>query len=71
LVENGIYYLDMTRKPGIAFFNTTSHQTTPVFDLQNRPVLEGPGLAVSPNMATVLYTERDVSNSDVVVVDNY
>ena len=37
VVENGIYYLDMTAKPGIAFFDATTHRTTRVFDLENRP----------------------------------
>jgi len=46
-VENGIYYLDTTTKPGIAFFNITTRHSTRVFDLENRAVLEAPGLAVS------------------------
>ncbi len=37
VVENGIYYLDTTAKPGITFFDLTTHRTTRVFDLENRP----------------------------------
>jgi Tol biopolymer transport system component len=71
VVENGIYYLDTTAKPGIAFFNIATHRTTRVFDLENRPVLEGPGLAVSPDKSTILYTQLDASNSDIFLVENF
>jgi hypothetical protein len=37
VVENGIYYLDTTTKPGIAFFDITTHRITRLFDLENRP----------------------------------
>ncbi|MGC2196462.1 MAG: hypothetical protein WA628_17445, partial [Terriglobales bacterium] len=43
VVSNGIYYLDMTAKPGIAFFNLTTHRSTRVFDLETRPAREAPG----------------------------
>jgi Tol biopolymer transport system component/DNA-binding winged helix-turn-helix (wHTH) protein len=71
VVENGIYYLDTTTKPGIAFFNITNHHTTRVFDLENRPVLEAPGLAVSPDKNTVLYTQLDALSSDILLVENF
>jgi Tol biopolymer transport system component/DNA-binding winged helix-turn-helix (wHTH) protein len=71
VVENGIYYLDTMAKPGIAFFNTTTHRTTRVFDLENRPARQAPGLAVSPDKRTILYTQLDALNSDVILVDNF
>jgi Tol biopolymer transport system component/DNA-binding winged helix-turn-helix (wHTH) protein len=71
IVDDGIYYLDTTGKPGIAFFNTTTHHTTRVFDLENRPAREAPGLAVSPDKGTILYTQLDTLNSDVVLVENF
>ena len=71
VVENGIYYIDMTEKLGIAFFNTTTHRTTRVFDLENRPAREAPGLAVSPSKETILYTQLDGLNNDIVLVENY
>jgi tricorn protease-like protein len=71
VVENGIYYLDTTAKPGIAFFNLTSHRTTRVFDLENRPAREAPGLAVSSDKGTILYTQLDTSNSDIILVQNF
>jgi Tol biopolymer transport system component/DNA-binding winged helix-turn-helix (wHTH) protein len=71
VVENGIYYLDTTAKPVIAFFNIATHRTTRVFDLENRPAREAPGLAVSSDNGTILYTQLDTSNSDIILVDNF
>jgi Tol biopolymer transport system component/DNA-binding winged helix-turn-helix (wHTH) protein len=69
--EKGIYYLDTTERPGIAFFNITSRRTTRMFDLENRPALEAPGLAVSPDKKTILYTQLDALNSDIILVENF
>ena len=71
MVENGIYYLDTTAKPRIAFFDITTHSITRVFDLENRPVVDAPGLAVSPDKKTILYTELDTSYSDILLVENF
>ena len=73
VVENGIYYLDTTTstKPGIAFFNTASGRTTRVFDLENLPARQAPGLAVSPDKKTILYTQLDSLNSDIILVENF
>jgi Tol biopolymer transport system component/DNA-binding winged helix-turn-helix (wHTH) protein len=71
VVENGVYYLDTTTKPGIAFFDITTHRITRVFDLENRPAREDPGLAVSPDKRTILYTQLDSSNSDILLVENF
>jgi Tol biopolymer transport system component len=71
VVENGIYYLDTTAKPGIAFFNITTHRTMRVFDLENRPAREAPGLAVSPDKETILYTQLDALSRDILLVENF
>jgi Tol biopolymer transport system component/DNA-binding winged helix-turn-helix (wHTH) protein len=73
VVDNGIYYLDLetTTKPAIAFFNLTTHRTTRVFDLENRPAEQAPGLAVSRDRMTILYTQLDVLNSDIILVENF
>ena len=70
VVENGVYYLDTTSKPGIAFFDITTHRTTPVFDL-DRAVREVPGLAVSPDKRTILYTQLDASTCDIILAENF
>jgi hypothetical protein len=56
VVENGIYYLDTNTKPGIAFFDITAHRITRVFDLENRPARQAPGLAVSGQKDNPLHT---------------
>jgi Tol biopolymer transport system component/DNA-binding winged helix-turn-helix (wHTH) protein len=71
VAENGIYYLDTTAKPGIAFFNSTTHRTTRVFDLENLPARQAPGLAVSPDKGTILYTQVDALSSDILLVENF
>ena len=71
VVENGIYYLEMTAKPGINFFDTAVHRTTRVFDLENPPAWGAPGLAISPNKKTMLYTQQDAPNSDIILVENF
>jgi Tol biopolymer transport system component/DNA-binding winged helix-turn-helix (wHTH) protein len=70
-VENGIYFLDTTGKPGIAFFNLSTHRTTRVFDLENRPAREAPGLAVSSDQGTILYTQVDALSRDIFLVENF
>jgi len=72
VVEGGIYYLDTTTtKPGIAFFDFTTHRTTRVFDLEKPPARSAPGLAVSPDKKTILYTQLDALNSDIMLVENF
>ena len=71
VVENGIYYLDTIGKPGISFFNTTTHRTTRLFDLENRPAREAPGLAVSSDGGTILYTQLDALSRDIILVQNF
>ena len=72
VVEGGIYYLDTTTaKPGIAFFDFTTRRTTRVFDVENLPARSAPGLAVSPDKKTILYTQLDASNSDIMLVENF
>ena len=71
LAENGIYYLDTTTKPGIVFFNVTTHRTTRVFDLENRPAREAPGLAVSSDKGAILYTQVDALSRDIILVENF
>jgi len=71
VVENGIYYLDTTAKPGINFFDTGSRRVTRVFDLESQPAWGAPGLAISPDKKTVLYTQMDALNSDIILVENF
>ena len=71
LVDAGIYYLASTSKPEIAFFDLATRRNTRVFVMDNPPAREAPGLTVSSNGSTVLYTQLDALNSDIILVDNF
>ena len=71
VAEKGIYYLDTTAKPAIAFFDFTSRQVTRIVEFQNRPAREVTGLAASPDARTILYTQLDALTRDIVLVDNF
>ena len=71
VVENGIYYLDTKAKPGINFFDLATHGISRVFDLENSPAWGVPGLAISPNKKTILYTQLEALTSDVILVENF
>lgn len=71
LVDDGIYYLDASEPPGISFYSFKTQRPTRIFDLESRPVLFIPGLAVSPDGKTVLYTQLDAFSRDIVLVENY
>jgi hypothetical protein len=71
VVENGIYSLDTTAKPGIVFFDFKTRKTTRLFDLESRPAREAPGLVVSPDGKMILYTQLDALSRDIVLVENF
>jgi Tol biopolymer transport system component/DNA-binding winged helix-turn-helix (wHTH) protein len=71
LVDDGIYYLDTTAEPGITFFDLKTHRRSRALGLENPPAREGPGLALSPDQKTILYTQIDGLTSDVILVDNF
>ena len=71
VVGKGIYYLDTTAKPAIAFFDFTSQQVTRVVEFEKRPAREVTGFAASPDGRTILYTQLDALTRDIVLVDNF
>ena len=71
VVETGIYYLDTTTKPGINFFHLADHRTVRVFDLEHRPAREAPGLTVSSDGRSILYTQLDEFSRDIILVDHF
>jgi len=71
VVEKGIYYLDTTAKPAIAFFAFTSRQVTRLVELETRAAREATRLAASPDAQTILYTQPDALTRDIVLVDNF
>ena len=71
LVENGIYYLDIKGKPAILFFDAHTRRTTRLFDLENRPATQAPGLTISPDKKTILYTQLDALSREIMLVENF
>lgn len=75
-VKDGIYYPDSrdsrgTGGPSISFLNLSTHKTNWVFNLENRPIAQAPGLAVSPDGKSILYTQGNQSNIDIALVQNF
>jgi len=71
IVNDGIFFLDSTNEPALAFYDFATHRITRVFELGGKPAREVTGLAVSPDGRTVLYTLRDSLSRDIVLVENY
>ena len=71
VVKNGVYYLETTGKPAIAFFDFTTQRIRKVFELENRPAREATGITVSQDGGTILYTQLDALSRDIVLVDNF
>ncbi len=71
VVEMGIYYLDTTARPAIAFLDFANGHVTRLFELETRPAREATGLAASPDGRTILYTQLDALTRDIVLVDNF
>jgi Tol biopolymer transport system component/DNA-binding winged helix-turn-helix (wHTH) protein len=71
LADDGIYYLDTSEVPAIAFYSFTTRRTVRLFDLESRPARYAAGLGLSPDGKTVLYTQLDAFSRDIVLVENY
>ncbi len=70
--QKGIYFVSSGREaPAVLkVFNFASRRTTRIANLEKYP-WGGPGLAVSKDGGTILYTQVDASGSDIVLVDGY
>lgn len=68
IVENGIYFVDGLTKPGwIQFLDFSSREVHNVAPIGSRSKMTG-GLAVSPDGGTLLSTQRDIENKDVMLL---
>lgn len=70
--NKGVYFVSTTRRSGAALklFNIGSKQVVKIGELQKYP-WGGPGLAISPDGNSILYSQVDVAGSDIVMVDGY
>ncbi len=72
LAEKGIYYVNTSSTPpALEFLAFASGRPTRVADLQRPPTQAEPGLALSPDGRTILYTQTDQADSDIVLVENF
>ena len=70
VVEGGIYYLNATTKPGIVFFDFTTHRSTRLFDV-DRPAGETRAWLSRRMKRTILYQNVDATNSEIILVENF
>ncbi|MEZ5364247.1 MAG: hypothetical protein R2748_18390 [Bryobacterales bacterium] len=68
LADGGIFFVDTRTEPDwIQFLDLSSRQTSKTATIGAIP--EGPGgLALSPDGRTLLYTQRDIFDSDIVLL---
>jgi Tol biopolymer transport system component/DNA-binding winged helix-turn-helix (wHTH) protein len=71
IAGNGIFYLDTIAKPAIAYYDFATRRTSRIFDFQSRPARQVTGLAVSPDVQTILFTQLDALSRDIVLVENF
>jgi len=72
-VDRGIYFATEATlgHPLIEFFNFATGQASEVTRLVKGPHRFAPGLAVSPDGRSLLYSQMDQSGSDIMMVENF
>jgi Tol biopolymer transport system component len=72
LTDRGIYYLSSDRAPWtISFFDFATRLTKPVFTSPGKPVFGTPGLTVSPDGQSMLYSQVNREGSDILLLENF
>ncbi len=73
VVEEGIYFLNAEAKPrpAIEFYRFATRRAMRVFVPEKDPVYGAPGLALSPDGRWILYLQRDQTQSDIMLVENF
>jgi serine/threonine protein kinase/Tol biopolymer transport system component len=70
LAKDGIYFIEGPANPILQFLNLTT-QRVKRFGLVRKGIVRGPrGFAVSPDGSTILYTEEDLTLSDILLIEN-
>jgi Tol biopolymer transport system component/DNA-binding winged helix-turn-helix (wHTH) protein len=69
LARNGVYFLEHRENGGaLDFFDFTTGKTTTISTLEKQP---GIGLAVSADGKSILYTEIELEDSNIMLVKNF
>jgi Tol biopolymer transport system component len=72
LTDQGIYFAISTPSASLLkFCSFATGRVTDVTMLPKKPIYGPPGLAVSPDVRSILYVQRDSSSSDIMVVENF
>lgn len=72
VVDRGIYYLSREQPPWtVSFYEFATRRITPVLAIPNKPVFGSPGLTVSPDGRSILYSQVDRQGSDVMLLENF
>jgi Tol biopolymer transport system component len=73
IAPQGIYYATSAgpRGPRLEAFDLATGKIHLVAPMLKEPGINIPGLAVSPDGRTLLYTQRDQSGSDIMMVDGF
>jgi len=72
VVDGGMYFATAVEgHPIIEFFSFATGQTSEVFRPARRPEMYMPGMAVSPDGHSLLYTQKDQSGSNIMMVENF
>lgn len=69
-VENGIYYLDTSGSPKIEFYDVATAKSRHVLDIL-APAPQTPGMGISPDRKTLLYTQIGQQQNEIDLVDNF
>jgi Tol biopolymer transport system component len=73
LVDRGIYYLNTEglQHPTIEFFDFATGRRKQIAVMEKPASLWSPGLAISPDQRSILYTQVDQDVSDITLVENF
>lgn len=71
VTDQGFFFVRWNQTgPAIAFFDFTSKQTHEVFRLEKAPLWNTPGLSLAPDRRSLLFTQADRDESDLLMIDD-
>jgi hypothetical protein len=73
VVDSGIYFINIEVKshPILEFFSFVTGQVKQITAMEKEVGKWNPGFAVSPDQRSILYTQIDQDESDIILVENF
>ncbi len=73
VLKEGIYFVSRAEKPRpvIKFFSFATRQVTTLATVEKPPQTDQPGLSFALNGRWLLYTQRDHTINDIMIMDNF